>query len=71
MTGRQLTLVVDPVSCDAHGVCAELFPERIAIDRWGYPIIDGASIPQSLAEHARRATIACPRLALHLVENRR
>ena len=33
-------LVVNPITCVAHGMCAELFPERITLDDWGYPIID-------------------------------
>jgi ferredoxin len=60
-------LVVDPTACDGHGVCAELFPEWITLDRWGYPMISGEVIPGNLAAHAERAVISCPRLALHLV----
>ena len=63
-----LHVVVDPIACDGRGVCAELFPERITLDRWGYPIIDPEPIPARLEEHARRAVFLCPRLALHLVE---
>ena len=59
-------LVVNPITCVAHGMCAELFPERITLDDWGYPIIDPAPIPPELEEHARRATDACPTLALLL-----
>jgi ferredoxin len=66
----RVNLVVDPILCDGHGVCAELFPERVVMDHWGYPIIDNEEIPTALIEHARRAAAACPRLALHLVEGR-
>jgi ferredoxin len=66
----RVTLVVDPIQCDGHGVCAELFPERVTMDRWGYPIIDNDDIPLALLDHARRAVTACPRLALHLMEGR-
>lgn len=59
-------LRVDPIACDGHGLCAELFPERIALDDWGYPIIDGSPIPHSLEPHSRRAVDACPVLALRL-----
>ena len=65
-----IALVVDPIACDGHGVCAELFPERVHPDPWGYPIVDGDEIPSALLEHAYRAVNACPRLALHLVERR-
>ena len=58
-------LVVDPVACAGHGLCAELLPERIALDDWGYPIVD-PSIPPELHEHAVRAVKACPALALRL-----
>jgi len=61
-------IVVNPIACAAHGVCAELFPERITIDEWGYPIIDPRPIPEHLAEHARRAVAACPTLALILCD---
>jgi len=66
----RVTMVIDPTLCDGHGVCAELFPERIEMDRWGYPLIDGDDIPPGLTDHARRAVTSCPRLALHLVERR-
>ena len=36
-------LVVDPIRCDGRGICAELFPERIALDDWGFPIVDPVS----------------------------
>ncbi len=67
----RVTLVVDPTRCDGHGVCAELFPEWVKVDHWGYPVIDQEAIPAALVDHARRAVAACPRMALHLVEGRR
>jgi ferredoxin len=65
MSARK-TLRLNPITCVAHGLCAELFPERITLDDWGYPVIDPAPIPPELEEHARRATDACPTLALLL-----
>jgi ferredoxin len=59
-------IVVNPIACVGHGICAELFPERITLDDWGYPIIDPCPIPEQLEEHARRAVAACPTLALLL-----
>lgn len=59
-------LVVDFIKCDAHGICAELFPEWIRLDDWGYPIIDADAVPRELLAHARRAVVACPSLALML-----
>jgi len=62
-------LRVNPILCDAHGHCAELFPELVRLDEWGYPIIEDGPIPPELAKEARRAVSMCPRLAL-LIEQR-
>jgi ferredoxin len=59
-------LRVNPIRCTAHGMCAELLPERIRLDDWGYPIIGDPEVPDGLLEHARRAAAACPTLALLL-----
>jgi len=64
------TLRVDPIACEGHGLCAELLPERITLDEWGYPIVDPAPLPPRLERDAKRAVAACPRLAL-LLEPRR
>jgi ferredoxin len=64
MSSTRIRLRLDPIMCVAHGLCAELFPERITLDDWGYPIIDPTPIPPALEEHARRAVEACPTLAL-------
>ncbi len=60
-------LVVDRIACDGRGLCAELLPERVDLDEWGYPLIDPAPVPAGLAGPAKRAVAACPRLALRLV----
>ena len=57
---------LDPIACDGHGVCAELFPERISLDDWGYPIVDDTPIDDRLLPHAKRAVEACPVIALRL-----
>ncbi|HEX5293886.1 MAG TPA: ferredoxin [Streptosporangiaceae bacterium] len=49
----------------AARLCADLLPERISLDEWGFPIISG-DVPPGLAAHARRAVRACPVLALRL-----
>jgi len=59
-------LVVDRIACDGHAICAELLPERIDLDDWGYPIISAEPITPSLMDHARRAVEMCPVLALRL-----
>jgi ferredoxin len=57
---------VNPIACAAHGMCAELLPERISLDEWGYPIVDERPLPAALIDHARRAAQACPTFALLL-----
>ena len=61
------TLVVDPIVCDGHGMCAELLPELIELDDWGYPILIRPDVPASLETLAKRAVAACPVLALFLI----
>jgi ferredoxin len=61
---------VNPITCEAHGMCAELLPERIALDEWGYPVIDDEPLAHSLVSHAKRAAAACPTFAL-LIERER
>jgi hypothetical protein len=38
----------DPILCEAHGVCAELLPELIRLDRWGYPVLVAGPVPRDL-----------------------
>jgi ferredoxin len=59
---------VNPITCEAHGLCAELLPELIRLDDWGYPIVDESGVPRELIGLARRAVDACPTLALLLEE---
>jgi ferredoxin len=58
-------LVLDPTACDGHGLCAELFPEGIGLDDWGFPVV-AADVAGGDLGHARRAVSACPALALRL-----
>ena len=67
MSHARYRLVVDPIACDGAGVCAELLPEMITVDPWGYPIIGGPEVPPHLVDLTRRATASCPRLALTLI----
>jgi ferredoxin len=62
----RLELAIDRTRCDGSRLCAELLPERIRLDDWGYPIITSGAVPGPLLAHARRAVAACPLLALSL-----
>jgi len=59
-------LRIDRIACDGYGLCAELLPELVELDDWGYPIVRSAAIPDGLLGYARRAVEACPLLAIRL-----
>jgi ferredoxin len=66
MTMTSYLLRVDPVACRGHGVCADLFPEWIRLDDWGFPMIDPDTVPGDRLAQARWAADNCPALALKL-----
>jgi len=59
---------VDAIACVGHGICADLFPEWIRLDDWGYPIIRPEVIPAHLLDQAKWAVANCPALALRLAD---
>lgn len=67
MSGPSEKLTVNWIACDGNGTCAELLPEMIVMDEWGYPVVDDDPVHPALAKHARSAVAACPKLALKLV----
>ena len=64
-------LVVDRIKCDGRGLCAELLPELIRLDDWGYPILRPGPVPGHLLPLARRAVEDCPVLAIALRRSER
>lgn len=63
---RRARLTVDPIACDGRGLCAELLPELVRLDDWGFPVITGADVPAGLRGEAAAVVRLCPRLALRL-----
>ena len=63
---QEHTLAVDRIKCDGRGLCAELLPELIRLDDWGYPIIAPGPVPDYLRPLAERAVEDCPVLAVAL-----
>jgi ferredoxin len=61
-----VSLVVDRIRCDGRGLCAELLPELIRLDDWGYPILASGPVPAHLQPLADRAVEDCPVLAIAL-----
>ena len=66
--GTGLRPRVDWPACTARGLCAEMLPELVHLDEWGYPVIADGEVPEELLKHARDAVQACPRLAFRLVK---
>jgi ferredoxin len=63
-------LHVNPASCDGFGYCAEIIPELVGRDEWGFPVLKGGNIPDALLLAARQAVRFCPRRALALSGSR-
>ncbi|MCA0178956.1 MAG: ferredoxin [Actinobacteria bacterium] len=52
---------IDRIRCSGHGICAQLLPETIRLDEWGYPIQGTGRVD---ARAAKRAVDFCPARAL-------
>jgi ferredoxin len=65
----EIRLEVDRIACDGFGMCAELLPEIVELDDWGYPIVHSL-LPRKLLPMARRAVDVCPVLALRIRQGR-
>lgn len=61
-----VSIVVDWQRCDGNGVCAELLPELLGRDDWGYPVVADGPVPPQLHRLAVRARAACPAAAFTL-----
>jgi len=66
VTGAGARLRLDPIACDGRGLCAEVLPELITLDDWGFPIIADGEVPPGLMAAAGEAIRLCPLLALRL-----
>ena len=69
MSGLRIT--VDPAACEAYGYCAEILPEAIVLDEWGYPIIEDRPLSAGLVDLAKRAARDCPKRAITLRRQKR
>ena len=79
----QQSLIIDWTACEGRGLCADLLPELLDTDPWGFPLPQAnreagarpkrppgvlVDVPDQLESPARRAVHLCPRLALRLSE---
>jgi ferredoxin len=68
--GSGSRLRVNPIRCDGAQYCAEIVPELVSLDEWGYPIVSSAAIDDPrLLRLAERAVSECPRVALQLARS--
>jgi ferredoxin len=69
MTAR---LHVDWTRCDGHGACAELLPDLLTADDFGFPVSRSGEKDPRVArrdrEAARHAVRNCPLMALRLYD---
>ena len=63
---REQTIEIDWTRCDGHGLCADLLPDRIVMDEWGFPLMRRTTVHDAELTATRRAVAMCPALALRL-----
>ena len=61
-------LRVDWPACKANGVCADVLPELVRLDEWGFPLVAVRPVPEAMTRQAETAVSRCPTQALRLVE---
>ncbi len=64
-------LRVNPIACEAVGLCSHLAPELVALDTWGYPVLSDQTLTEGEERMARRAVRSCPHRALALIQDGR
>ncbi|HEY3530725.1 MAG TPA: ferredoxin [Nocardioides sp.] len=66
-------LHIDWTRCDGHGSCAELLPELLAVDEFGFPLVRFAdrdpAVPRRDEHAARHAVRNCPVMALRMFDD--
>ena len=70
IAGRAVRIIINPADCDGFGFCAQIVPEVLSLDEWGFPVVREDEVPESLVRAARQAVHLCPRKALSLLESR-
>ena len=64
-----MRIKVDAKLCELHGRCAFVAPELFRIDEDKDTVVYEESVPASLEDKARRATKACPQLAITVIDD--
>ena len=55
-----LRLRVAPIACDGRKLCAEILPELITLDDWGFPIIGDVTCPTACSTKPARPSGSAP-----------
>ncbi len=67
-------LHIDWTRCDGHGSCAELLPDLLGVDDFGFPVPRSGDRDPAVARRdqdaARHAVRNCPVMALRLFDAR-
>jgi len=65
-------LHVDWTRCDGHGSCAELLPDLLGVDDFGFPVARSGerdpAVPRRAEGAARHAVRNCPLMALRMYD---
>jgi ferredoxin len=71
-TKTRTRLHIDWTRCDGHGSCAELLPDVLGVDDFGFPLPRSGDrdpvVPRREEEAARHAVRNCPLMALRLYD---
>ncbi len=66
-----MKLIIDPIACEANGVCTGIIPEVLDLDDDDLLHLRLVIVPPELEDKARRAVRQCPRQALSLDDHGR
>jgi ferredoxin len=64
-----MKILVDPDRCQGHARCLAEGPDVYVLDDDGYNSTNVGEVAPSLEDQARRGALACPELALTIVED--
>lgn len=64
-----MKVTVQASRCQGHARCLAEGPDVFVLDDVGYNTTDVENVPPALAEQARRGALACPELALTVIED--
>jgi len=64
-----MKVLVDAERCQGHARCLAEGPDVYVLDDDGYNTTDVDSVPPEFQDQARRGALACPELALTIVED--